>query len=91
MNRDALGVFVRSYDESTQLQSRSHYTDGVGKSDNPRPTFHVSFSLVHDKRVALALALAIADDSDPLNVAVHFELSPQVGLGGLLRLRGLSA
>ena len=49
-------------------------------------TFHVAFSLVHDERVRLALALAVRDEPYPLNVAVDFKLAPEVVFSDLLGL-----
>lgn len=83
VNRDTFGVLVCS---CTSVKSLSA-VNGTARSIL---TLHVSFPLVHDERVTLALAFTIRDQSYSLNVAVDFKLSSEILLGDFLRLDSVS-
>jgi hypothetical protein len=52
-----------------------------------RPTFHIAFSFVHDKRIASTPAFFVTDYSDSLDSAIAFKFATQFTFACVLVLR----
>lgn len=75
MNGDAFCVFISGYGVSSPSKSRG---------EEVKLTFHVSFPLIYDERIAVALSLSISDYTYTFYGAIHLELATKISLGGFL-------